>query len=112
MIFGLGVPAAVSLGADNTVKAQHREIEVQWSQYDRFANSWLGICTRSFAGHRSGTARLMTSPMSGQRPTIMALPVTARGMADMANMAAVTGTTAASVRAATSATSAPDVMPS
>lgn len=63
MVFGLGVPTAVSFGAHDTRTAQRRETEAQWSQSDRFSTSWLAACS-GFSpgllhghGHRSGTAR-------------------------------------------------------
>lgn len=63
MVFGLGVPSAVSFDAHDTRTAQRRETEAPWSQSDRFATSWLTACAGFSAdlrhGHRhqSGTAR-------------------------------------------------------
>ena len=63
MVFGLGVPSAVSFDAQDARTAQRRGTEAPWSQSDRFATSWLAACAGFSADlrhghpHRSGTAR-------------------------------------------------------
>lgn len=105
MIFGLGLPAALSdLDHDHDHEASttpRREAEVQWAQTDRFGRSWLGICGGFVAGpgQDDGAGR-MTSPTSGRRPAIMvtAAMVTTQATADTA---AATETTAAATVAGT-----------
>ncbi len=64
MIFGLGVPSAVSFDdVHDTGTVQRRENGPGWSQSDRFATSWLAACAgfsaspRHGHGQRSGTAQ-------------------------------------------------------
>jgi len=44
MIFGLLASPISLIGAAEAGRNRPRESEVQWSQYDRFAQSWLAVC--------------------------------------------------------------------
>ena len=106
MIFGLPVPATVTLATDSAGTRQRRSSDVPSS---RFAPFWQTICERQLeqcrgTAHRSGS-RDVAHQWSA--PTITATAATAMGTADMTADTASTAATAASA----AGTEATEVMP-